>query len=243
MSIISNKSDSMTEPERLGDYEGRGDYHLELDPNWSYAPIYRRKIALVDAFVSRLPSKARILDVGAGEGVLVEKYRAQDRSIVGVDANYQSASVKQASLAWLPFDDESFDAVLCLDVLEHLDLLDQRPALGEIKRCLTQSGSLFLSIPNLAHLHSRLKFLLGGNFTRTSALERHPGDRPAAEYLQLLDETGFRVVRRHGIFPTVPIVFRLVNRNPSRWGWAVGFLDRALPFPGLSFLNVIEAKR
>ena len=233
----------MVERERLGDYEGRGDYHRELDPNWSYAPIYRRKIVLVDAFMSRLPSDARVLDVGAGEGVLVEKYRAQGRNVVGVDANYESPSVKKASLASLPFEDGSFDAVLCLDVLEHLDLLDQAPALREIKRCLTEDGTLLLSVPNLAHLHSRLRFFLGGKLTRTSALERHPGDRPAAEYLQLLDETGFRVIRRKGIFPTAPIVFRLVNRNPARWGWAVGFLDRVLPFPSLCFLNVIEAKR
>jgi SAM-dependent methyltransferase len=231
------------EAERLGDYEGRGDYHRELDPNWSYAPIYRRKLALVDAFVTRLSREARILDVGAGEGVLVEKYRAQSRNVVGVDANYESPTIKKADLASLPFEDGGFDAVLCLDVLEHLDLLAQAPALREIRRCLASKGSLLLSVPNLAHLHSRLRFLLGGTLTRTSALERHPGDRPATEYLQLLGETGFRVLRRDGIFPTAPIVFRLVNRNPARWGWAVGVLDKVLPFPGLCFLNVIEAQR
>jgi 2-polyprenyl-3-methyl-5-hydroxy-6-metoxy-1,4-benzoquinol methylase len=228
--------------ERLGDYEERGDYHRELDPNWSYAPIYRRKLALVDAFVSRLPREARILDVGAGEGVLVDKYRGQGLKVVGVDANYESPSVKKADLASLPFEDRSFDAVLCLDVLEHLDLMTQTPALLEMRRCLATEGTLLLSVPNLAHLHSRLRFFLGGTLTRTSAVERHPGDRPAAEYLRLLRETGFRVVRRDGVFPTVPIVFRLVNRNPARWGWAVGMLDKILPFPGLCFLNVIEAK-
>ena len=232
-----------TEAERAGDYEGRGDYHRELDPNWSYAPIYRRKLALVDNFLARLPQSARILDVGAGEGVLVETYRAQGRDIVGVDANYESASVRKADLASLPFDDGWFDAVLCLDVLEHLDLLAQAPALREIRRCLAAGGALLLSVPNLAHLHSRLRFILGGNLTRTSALERHPGDRPVAEYLGLLRESGFQIIRRTGVFPTVPLVFRLVNRDPARWGWMVSFLDVVLPFPGLCFLNVVEAKR
>lgn len=232
----------MVQPERHGDYEGRGDYHRELDPNWSYAPIYRRKVVLVDAFVSRLPEDARILDVGAGEGVLVEKYRGQGRNIIGVDANYESLAVKKAALESLPFQDETFDSILCLDVLEHLDLLAQGPALREMRRCLARDGSLLLTVPNLAHLHSRMRFILGGRLTRTSALERHPGDRPASEYLQLLRDSGFRVIRRQGIFPTAPIVFRLVNRNPARWGWAVSVLDRLLPFPGLCFLNVIEAK-
>jgi len=233
----------MVQAERHGDYQGRGDYHRELDPDWSYAPIYRRKVALVDAFVSRLPAEARILDVGSGEGVLVEKYGGQGRNIMGVDANYESPSVKKADLATLPFEDASFDAVLCLDVLEHLGLLAQAPALREIRRCLRANGRLLLSVPNLAHLHSRMRFFLGGSLTRTSALERHPGDRPAVEYLQLLDEAGFRVVSRRGIFPTAPLLFRLVNRRPARWGWTVGVLDRLLPFPGICFLNVIEARR
>ena len=230
-------------PERLGDYEDRGDYHRQLDPNWSYAPIYRRKIALVDAFVARLPQSARVLDVGAGEGVLVDRYRSRGYNITGVDPNYQSPQVKKGSLASLPFEDGSFDAVFCLDVLEHLSLLEQHPALREIRRVLTNDGTLLLSVPNLAHLHSRFRFMLGGALTRTSAVERHPGDRPIAEYLELLSSVGFRITKRDGIFPTVPVLFRLVNRNPARWGWMVGFLDRAIPFPGLSFLNVIEARR
>lgn len=229
--------------ERLGEYEGRGDYHRRLDPNWSYAPIYRRKIDLVDELIARLPKKARVLDVGAGEGVLVERYRARGFNITGVDANYQSPHVKKASLASLPFEDGSFDAVFCLDVLEHLDLLEQAPALHQIRRILSEDGVLLLSVPNLAHLHSRVSFMLSGVLSRTSALERHPGDRPVAEYLDLLSRAGFRVVRRRGIFPTVPLIYRLVNRRPARWGWMISVLGWVLPFPNLCFLNVVEARR
>ena len=100
-----------------------------------------------------------------------------------------------------------------------------------------------MSVPNLAHLHSRLRFFLSGKLTRTFALERHPGDRPAAEYLELLAQCGFQVRNRKGIFPTVPLLFRLLNRRPARFGWIVPVLDRLLPFPGLCFLNVIEAVR
>ena len=228
--------------ERFGEYESRGDYHRRLDANWSYAPIYRRKIALVDEFVARLPKKARVLDVGAGEGVLVDRYRARGCNITGVDAHYRSAHVKKASLASLPFEDGAFDAVLCLDVLEHLNLLEQAPALRQLRRILTDDGALLLSVPNLAHLHSRVRFMLAGVLSRTSALERHPGDRPVAEYLELLSQAGFRVVRRRGIFPTAPLVYRLVNRHPARWGWMVSVLGWVLPFPGLCFLNVVEAR-
>ena len=233
----------MENADRLGEYRTRGDYHRSIDPEWSYAPLYHRKVKLVDRFVAGLTPAARLLDVGCGEGVLVDRYAARGVEVVGVDAHYQSERVKKASLLSLPFGEASFDAVLCLDVLEHLQLLEQPRALGEIHRVLAKGGRVLLSVPNLAHLHSRLQFFLSGRLTRTSALERHPGDRPAAEYLELLAQCGFQVRNRKGIFPTVPLLFRLLNRRPARFGWIVPVLDRLLPFPGLCFLNVIEAVR
>ncbi len=174
----------MSIPKRSGEYDERGDYHRDLDPNWSYAPIYRRKVALVDRFVSSLPSESQLLDVGAGEGVLVERYKKRGLDCIGVDAYFESEDVKKADLKELPFEDGSFDAALCLDVLEHLSILDQPAALQEIKRVLRNDGRFLMSIPNLAHLHSRLRFLFMGRLTRTSAVERHPGDRPVAEVLE-----------------------------------------------------------
>lgn len=236
-------TDLPREPVEGGDYASRGPYHRDLDPAWSFAPLYKRKLELADSFVERLSPTSRLLDVGCGEGVLVERYRARGRAVTGVDAHYTSEHVHRGSLLELPFEDGTFEAALCLDVLEHLALLDQPRAVREIYRVLTPSGRLLLSVPNLAHLHSRLRFLLGGRLTRTSALERHPGDRPVAEYVSLLEEHGFAILRRKGIFPTVPFLFRLVNRRTERYGWLVPLLDRVVPVPGLCFLNVIEAER
>lgn len=233
----------MIEPERQGDYASRGDYHEHLDPNWSYAPIYVCKLGVVDRFVGELPSGARILDAGAGEGTMVERYQFRGYECVGVDVQYESDRVRKGSILALPFADGSFDAVLCLDVLEHLHLLEQARALGEIHRVLVEGGHLLLSVPNLAHLHSRLSFLLSGRLTRTSAVERHPGDRPVQEVLDLLSTHGFQILDRRGIFPTVPLLFRLVNRHPRQFGWLVHALSRLLPVRGWCFLNIIMAGR
>lgn len=233
----------MEKTERRGEYQSRGDYHRELDPDWSYAPVYRRKVERTDRFVASLEKGARLLDVGCGEGALVDRYRGWGIDAVGVDAHYQSERVRKASLLAMPFEDGSFDGVLCLDVIEHLSLLEQPRALAEIQRVLCAGGRLLLSVPNLAHLHSRLRFFLFGRLTRTSAIERHPGDRPVAEYLQMLEQSGFRTVSRQGIFPTLPLLFRLVNRKTARYAWLVPVLDRLLPWPSLCFLNVIEAER
>lgn len=228
---------------RAGEYENRGDYHRRLDPHWSYAPIYERKIRWVDEMLAAVVKDARMVDVGAGEGALVERYRKRGYDIVGVDAAYDSDHVTQADLRALPFDDGSFDVALCLDVLEHVELLEQPRAMAEIARVLKPGGRLLMSVPNLAHLHSRLKFLFNGKLTRTSAVDRHPGDRPVAEYVELLTEAGFDVEHRHGIFPTVPIAFRAVNHHPKQMGWLVGVLDVLLPFPGLAFLATVSARK
>jgi SAM-dependent methyltransferase len=226
-----------------GEYRKRGDYHRHLDPHWSYAPIYARKLRWVDEAIESIPKDAKILDVGAGEGALVERYLERGWDILGVDSAYESPQVKRADLLSLPFESGAFDAALCLDVLEHLDLLDQARALGEIARVLKPGGRLLLSVPNLAHLHSRIRFLLCGTLTRTSAVERHPGDRPLGEYLDLLRISGFEVSRRSGIFATLPFAFRAVNRSPQKLGWLVSVADALVPFAGLRFLATIEARK
>ena len=226
-----------------GDYAERGDYHRHLDPHWSYALIYRRKLAWVDAFLAERSKSARILDVGAGEGALVERYRERGYDVLGIDSAYESQHVKKADILSLPFEGESFDILLCLDVLKHVELLDQAKALDEIRRVLKLGGLLLMSVPNLAHLHSRLRFLFTGKLTRTSAVERHPGDRPVSEYLDLLRTRAFSVERRSGIFPTLPLAFRAVNHHPDKMGWLVGLLDKLLPFPNLCFLTTLVARK
>ena len=122
--------------------------------------------------------------------------------MTGVDAAYESPHVQQASLTALPFADGHFARALCLDVLEHLSFEDQARALGELSRVLAPGGELLVSVPNLAHLQSRVQFLLRGRLIRTASPTKHPGDRPIAEYLALAGAAGFSLVWRRGIFPT-----------------------------------------
>ncbi len=226
-----------------GEYAERGEYHRHLDPHWSYAPIYVRKLRWVDGAIEKIPKTAAILDVGAGEGALVERYRERGWNVLGVDWAYESPHVKRASLLSLPFDSASFDAALCLDVLEHIEILDQPKALSGIARILKPGGTLLMSVPNLAHFHSRIRFLFSGKLTRTSAVDRHPGDRPLGEYLDLLKASGFELTRRSGIFATVPLAFRAVNHYPQKLGWLVSVVDALVPFSGLRFLATLEARK
>jgi SAM-dependent methyltransferase len=224
-----------------GEYATRGDYHRTPSPDWDYYPTYMAKLAWVRQYLDRLPPGTRVLDAGCGEGVLVEAYAGRLR-IAGIDDNYSSAHVCRGSLLALPYGDASFDRALCLDVLEHLAYADQPRALAELRRVLTADGELLVSVPNLAHLQSRLNFLLRGRFIRTASEVKHPGDRPLVEYLQLADRAGFVLVERTGIFPTLPIVAPWIRRRPQSRTWLHTLLTRVLPVPSWCFLTLLRLR-
>jgi SAM-dependent methyltransferase len=227
---------------RRGEYAARGDYHRAPDPGWEYYPTYLAKLRVVRRWLDQLPPGTRVLDAGCGEGVLVEEY-ASRLAIEGVDEYYSSAHVKSASITALPHADASFDRAMCLDVLEHLAFEDQRRALAELFRILKPSGELLVSVPNLAHLQSRVHFLLTGRLIRTASEQKHPGDRPAAEYVRLAERVGFELIARRGIFPTVPVITRLIRRHPRALLPLHSLLTRLLPVPGWCFLNVLTFRK
>jgi len=227
---------------RSGEYAARGDYHRALDPTWEFYPTYLAKLRAVRRYLDALPASARVLDAGCGEGVIVEEYAGR-MAITGVDANYQSDHVKQASLGALPFSDGSFDNVLCLDVLEHLSFEEQPRALAELHRVLRPGGELFVSVPNLAHLQSRVQFLLRGRLIRTASESKHPGDRPVFEYRALARRAGFELVRTQGIFPTIPVVTHFIRRYPRALLPLHRALTALLPIPGWCFLTLLTFRR
>lgn len=227
---------------RSGEYAARGDYHRTLDPSWDYYPTYLAKLRAVRRYLDGLPPTTRVLDAGCGEGVIVDEYAAR-LDITGLDANYSSPRVTQGSLMELPFPDAAFDRALCLDVLEHLAYEDQPRALAQLFRVLRPGGELLVSVPNLAHLQSRIQFLLRGRLIRTASEYKHPGDRPAGEYLQLGRRAGFTLARRQGIFPTIPVLTHFVRRYPRTLAPLHRALTFLIPIPGWCFLNLFTFRK
>jgi SAM-dependent methyltransferase len=225
-----------------GEYAERGDYHRAPDPAWDYLPTYLAKLAYVRGWLNRLPAGTRVLDAGCGEGVLVEEFAGR-LAIEGVDANYASAHVQRASLLALPFPDGLFRRALCLDVLEHLGYEDQPKALAELFRVVEPGGELLVSVPNLAHLQSRVHFLLTGRLIRTANEVKHPGDRPLAEYRRLVTRAGFAIAAERGVFPTVPVITSWIRRKPADRAWAHRALTRLLPWPSISFLTLLTLRK
>jgi SAM-dependent methyltransferase len=112
-----------------------------------------REQLLLDLFLSARPGP-EVLDAGAGQGSLSAKLAALGFEVTSTDASPAAVEVLRervsgqalaADVTSLPFADQTFDAAVLGEVLEHVE--DDRAALVEIARVLRPSGVLTLSVP------------------------------------------------------------------------------------------------
>ncbi len=115
-----------------------------------------------------------LLEAGCGEGFVISRLKADLK--VGLDINCEA--VEWAKAHWggtyflcgdvfhLPFEDSSFDLVLSLEVMEHLE--DPGPAVDEIKRVARRG--VVISVPHEPYF--RLGSFLRGKYLKT--LGNHP---------------------------------------------------------------------
>lgn len=139
---------------RLGDfyrraYDGICGKHPHLRP-WHF-----QWLAVKDIYWDLrrvLPSlRGKVLDVGCGEKPYAVWMTGVEQH-VGVDVfpGPRVDTVITPEQRW-PFDDTSFDAVLCTQVLEHVSDLDH--VLAEIHRLLKPGGRLVVTVPFLYNQH------------------------------------------------------------------------------------------
>lgn len=106
------------------------------------------------AFQSIGPQKF-LLDLGCGKKPFQNLYGAFAQRAVGIDVPHtlhglQQIDVQAAGTA-LPFQAESFDVVLCTEVMEHI--AEPKLLVQEIHRVLKQGGHLILTTPFLVPEH------------------------------------------------------------------------------------------
>lgn len=123
------------------------------------------RIAWLEQALSQLTPGARILDAGAGEQRLKKfcshlNYVAQDFAQYdgkGDDRGLQKGSWDQTRLnivcdiTAIPEPDESFDAIICVEVFEHLP--NPLLALREFSRLLKKNGCLIITAPFCSLTH------------------------------------------------------------------------------------------
>jgi SAM-dependent methyltransferase len=105
-------------------------------------------------FVHSLGHVERALDLGCGDGRLTSELDATELTAADVSAVALARATRRLPDARivelepdavLPFDDGSFDLVLCAETIEHVR--DVQLLLSEIRRVLRPGGTLALSTP------------------------------------------------------------------------------------------------
>jgi SAM-dependent methyltransferase len=114
----------------------------------------------------------RVLEIGYGSGILFPELLDRAETVVGIDNHRRpelvtemmaregiDAAVAVGDILNLSFPPESFDAVVCLSVLEHIR--DLQRAIGEICAILRPGGPLVMGVPNDNRFMMNMLTLIG----------------------------------------------------------------------------------
>jgi 2-polyprenyl-3-methyl-5-hydroxy-6-metoxy-1,4-benzoquinol methylase len=125
---------------------------LDVDEHhWWYRG--RRRVIRAELDRLQLLRGARILDAGCGSGRTLEEL-VRYGEVSGIELDSEAAEVAQARghgevligrLEELPWPDDTFDLITCLDVIEHTP--DDRTTLRELRRVCKPGGWLLLTVP------------------------------------------------------------------------------------------------
>jgi ubiquinone/menaquinone biosynthesis C-methylase UbiE len=118
--------------------------------------ISRRRFAL-DMLETRISPGSNVLDIGCGTGHLAGELMQRGYAAWGVDLSeamveyarehYDPDRFRVGDIEQIPFPDNTFDAVMCLGVMEYLE--KDEPALREMWRVLKSGGHAVITTPSL----------------------------------------------------------------------------------------------
>lgn len=190
--------DNGSTPERMSDYYYRGGDKNE-----------RLISSSVVQAISMIPKEAqKVLDVGCHVGYMGQLIKKiKDIKVYGVEFDPKVAEIARSILDGvecadieetdsLPYEEQSFDCITFLDILEHL-ILPSR-ALSLCRKYLKPDGCIICSIPNVRHV-TVFELLINPNLTWQVKDKGMVTDPPHLRFFTLSDiismlrETGFSI--------------------------------------------------
>jgi len=207
----------------------------EFKEYFIHYPIKESKHSSHHYFLEMAGTGQRLLEVGCGEGFFARKLVERGNRVTGVDVleeprhrdsfeDYVQADLSRGfGPAMEKLRGRSFDKILLMDVLEHLE----RPEvlLNECRELLASPGRMLISLPNIANLTVRLSLLFG----RWEYKERGLMDRTHLRYFtrassrRLIKRCGLEIERETVTVIPLELVTGISPRN-----WAMRTLNALL---------------
>jgi 2-polyprenyl-3-methyl-5-hydroxy-6-metoxy-1,4-benzoquinol methylase len=190
------------------------------DKYGSSNPVVRRLMAGFEHSLDELFTRAAprsLLDVGCGEGILVQRWaRALPESrVVGIDLEEDSIQAgwsehaaanleyRVMEAANLPFGEDEFDLASAIEVLEHVP--DPEHTLAEMARCAERH--LLVSVPR-EPLWRMLNMARGAYWSELGNTPGHLNHWSRRSFVQLLSRHG-EVAQVRSPFPWTMLLVRL----------------------------------
>jgi SAM-dependent methyltransferase len=162
---------------------------LEEDLHWWFASRTRALNAVMEPLLLQTPN-CRLLDVGCGAGNMIH-HLSHYGKVKGLEIDERPVKVARERgydvdlfdvTDPMPFDDNSFDAVTALDVIEHNE--DDMAILTDTYRILKPGGYIIITVPAFMWLWSH-----------NDDINAHVRRYTARKIKQKLSQTGFKVKR------------------------------------------------
>lgn len=175
-------------------------YDLAIANNIFQKYWHLRRFTEVDKFVTAVEGK--VLDIGCHGGLFTSRLRKRIGSgkIYGIDISANAikkageripgGSFRVADAEYLPFKNNFFNAVFCLEVLEHVDHPEE--VLSEIKRVLKSGGYGIILVPT-DNLLFRMTWFLW-NLKYKVWTHTHVQSFTNSKLENLIKKNGFKIV-------------------------------------------------
>ena len=168
-----------------------------------------------------------ILDVGCGSGAFLLQMREKGWDVHGAELSLEAAKrgrelgldIFGGTVEAACYPNNSFDYVRSNHSFEHIH--NPREVLREIRRIIRPNGLLFIGVPNVKSLMSKLY----GTYWWYLGAPVHTFGYSPATLAELLAQEGFRVIRVNynstfaGVFGSLQIVLNRENGESSESGW------------------------
>lgn len=192
------------------------------------------------------PENSCVLDLGCGFG-WGANFLSSKCYVIGVDIGKRTigeaknryrdnkkAAFKVADALNLPFKDKTFDTIVSIENIEHVD--GYKKCLQEIKRVLKKNGYLVMSTPNREYFGNKIRPIIGLDRVKNPY---HVHEFSEKELLKILNRKDFEIIKVKRLLFNLPlIILKFVEKN----NFLINIVSN-FTLPGFNVYFLVVAKK